>query len=142
MRLTTRKISWVKADAASSSAISSLVNQVLAEEGHLDFYFANAGIVQPQLPRSTSSADAKATLKTYMSRTAKDIPEEEYMHVMRVNALRWEGVGWVRQMRLILNSVFLAIKFGAPAMAKLCPEKGKNTPGGSLILTASGKYPA
>ena len=36
-------------------------------------------------------------------------------------------------------SVFLAIKYAAPALSKICPEKGKHTPGGSLVLTASSK---
>jgi NAD(P)-dependent dehydrogenase (short-subunit alcohol dehydrogenase family) len=35
--------------------------------------------------------------------------------------------------------VFLAIKYAAPALSKICPEKGKHTPGGSLVLTASSK---
>ena len=34
-------------------------------------------------------------------------------------------------------SVFLAIKYAALALSKICPEKGKHTPGGSLVLTAS-----
>jgi hypothetical protein len=33
-----------------------------------------------------------------------------------------------------LVSVFLAIKYASPAMAKLCVEKGKTIPGGSIIL--------
>ncbi len=36
------------------------------------------------------------------------------------------------------SSVFLAIKYASAAMGKLCSEKGKTVPGGSLILTASG----
>ena len=33
--------------------------------------------------------------------------------------------------------MLLAIKYAAPAMSKLCPERGKTIPGGSIILTAS-----
>lgn len=34
-------------------------------------------------------------------------------------------------------SVFLAIKYAPAAMAKVCPDKGKTIPGGSIVLTAS-----
>ena len=37
------------------------------------------------------------------------------------------------------QSVFLALKFAAPALAQSNPSKGKTLPGGSLILTASGQ---
>lgn len=35
------------------------------------------------------------------------------------------------------SSVFLAIKYAAPALVRVSPENGKTTPGGSLVLTAS-----
>lgn len=36
-------------------------------------------------------------------------------------------------------SVFLAVKYAPAAMAKTNPSGGKTLPGGSMILTASGK---
>lgn len=113
------KVSYVKADAANEEAISNIVNKALKEEGRLDFFFANAGI--SQLRAKDGSDDALQGLLGRMARTAKDIEAEEFSELMRINAL----------------SVFLAIKHAAPALAKVSPEHGKTTPGGSLVLTAS-----
>jgi NAD(P)-dependent dehydrogenase (short-subunit alcohol dehydrogenase family) len=74
----------VAADAASSSAISNLVDRALAEEGHLDFFFANAGISQLRPKGDVHSLEMLQRL----TRTAVDIPEEEYTEIMRINALR------------------------------------------------------
>merc|ERR1712032_1000758 len=104
------KFTTVKADAASSEAISSLVAKALKEEGHLDFFFANAGI--SQVRAKAGDNDGMDALKR-LTRLAAEISDEEYMEIMRVNAL----------------SVFVAIKHAAPALAKACPEKGKKVPG-------------
>lgn len=40
---------------------------------------------------------------------------------------------------LTSGSVFLAIKHASVAMGKICPEKGKEVPGGSIVCTASGQ---
>ncbi|WVR00191.1 hypothetical protein IAU59_007333 [Kwoniella sp. CBS 9459] len=135
------KITFRKADAASAAAISALVDQAIAEEGHLDFFFANAGISQvktkgqataapPSAPASPAVAGVRgpsggaskalADLKVYM-RPVAELKEEEFVEVMRINAL----------------SVFIAIKYASEAMKKTCPEKGKHVSGGSIILTAS-----
>ncbi|KAJ7446177.1 hypothetical protein B0H11DRAFT_1746175 [Mycena galericulata] len=47
---------------------------------------------------------------------------ESFMNVMRINSL----------------SCFLAVKFGSAAMKKVNASRGKNTSGGSIIMTASG----
>lgn len=80
-----RQITHVKADAASSSAISGLVNRALEEEGHLDFFFANAGISQL---RSKEKDEAPLQGLMRLARTSGDIPEDEYTEIMRINALR------------------------------------------------------
>lgn len=119
------KITHVSADAASASAISSLVNQAIEKEGHLDFFFANAGISQivPKTKSEAAGGDLNDKLREIQKLTANStaISEEDYMEVMRINAL----------------GVFIAIKYAVPALNKVCPEKGKTIPGGSLILTAS-----
>ncbi|KAK6909548.1 hypothetical protein I203_103569 [Kwoniella mangroviensis CBS 8507] len=64
------KVTILKADAASPSTISNLISQVIEENGHLDFFFANAGVSQIR-PRNTTP----------------DIDEKEFDEVMRINAL-------------------------------------------------------
>nr|XP_019044146.1 2,4-dienoyl-CoA reductase [Kwoniella bestiolae CBS 10118]OCF23076.1 2,4-dienoyl-CoA reductase [Kwoniella bestiolae CBS 10118] len=63
------KITILKADAASPPTISTLISQVIEENGHLDFFFANAGVSQIR-PRPVSAID-----------------EKEFEEVMRINAL-------------------------------------------------------
>ncbi|KAL7418406.1 hypothetical protein Q5752_006864 [Cryptotrichosporon argae] len=104
------KITHVVADAADAAAISGLVDRVLVEEGRLDFFFSNAGI-----------ASVRGVGANGQSRTIKDVEADEFLEVMRVNA----------------QSGFLAIKYAAPAMAKTLPDKGKDIPGGSILLAAS-----
>ncbi|KAL7418407.1 hypothetical protein Q5752_006865 [Cryptotrichosporon argae] len=104
------KITHIIADAASASAISSVVARAMADEGRLDVFFANAGVT------STSGLGPGGA-----PRQIGEVEPDEFMEVMRINAL----------------SGFLAVKFAAPAMGKLCPNKGKTIPGGSIILTAS-----
>ncbi|WVR07689.1 hypothetical protein IAU60_004731 [Kwoniella sp. DSM 27419] len=123
------KVTFVKADAASHQAISSLVSRALKEEGRLDFFFANAGIsqVRPKLPAGTGSGgDQEAVQRAIddlrrLGRPVAQVDEDEFNEVMRINAL----------------SVFVAIKYASEAMKQTCPEKGKMVSGGSLILTAS-----
>ncbi|WWC64607.1 uncharacterized protein I303_107218 [Kwoniella dejecticola CBS 10117] len=64
------RITILKADAASASAMSNLSTQILKENGHLDVFFANAGISQIR-PRIAKM----------------DIDEKEFEEVMRINAL-------------------------------------------------------
>ncbi len=113
-------MSAVKADAANEEAISSLVAKAMKEQGRLDFFFANAGISQLRPKGDTNPLGGLMEL----ARTAKDIKAEEFSELMRINAL----------------SVFLAIKHAAPALARVSPEHGKTTPGGSLVLTASSRF--
>ncbi|KAK8853187.1 hypothetical protein IAR55_003889 [Kwoniella newhampshirensis] len=118
------KVTFVKADAASPEVISSLVSSVLEEEGHLDFFFANAGVsqIRPRIKDDGSEGMLKALgdLKALI-RPVAEIAEDEFNEVMRINAL----------------GVFIAVKYASTAMGKICPEKGKTIPGGSIILTAS-----
>ena len=79
-----RQITHVVADAASAKAISALVNQAVNEEGHLDFFFANAGFTM--LPKFRQG-DVQDQLKGGARRLV-DVPEEEFTEVMRINALR------------------------------------------------------
>ncbi|OWZ67385.1 hypothetical protein AYX15_01530 [Cryptococcus neoformans] len=110
------KVTFVKGDAADQKTISSLVDRTLEEEGHLDFFFANAGISQIATPIKGKSGNIMS-----FSQPLKDVEEAEFNEIMRINAL----------------GVFVAIKYASTAMAKLCPKKGKFVPGGSLVLTAS-----
>lgn len=62
------KVTVVEADAADEAAISGVCERALAEEGRLDVFFANAGIVGINLLGSTEPS--------------------EFMEVFRVNTLR------------------------------------------------------
>ncbi|OCH86522.1 NAD-P-binding protein [Obba rivulosa] len=95
------EVTTIEADAADEEAISGVCKQALQEEGRLDVFFANAGLGT--------------------NRHLHDISAEQYMHVMRVNAL----------------SCFLAVKYASQAMMKANPSRGKQFSGGSIILTAS-----
>ncbi|ORX40557.1 hypothetical protein BD324DRAFT_611268 [Kockovaella imperatae] len=112
------KVTHVQGDAGSSKVISELVNRVMKEEGHLDFFFANAGVISPPNPEAESRSAFQG-----MKQAVRDwhVSDRDFMEVMRINTL----------------SVYLAVKYASPAMAKLCPSKGKHIPGGSIILTAS-----
>jgi NAD(P)-dependent dehydrogenase (short-subunit alcohol dehydrogenase family) len=72
-----------------------LVDRVLEEEGHLDVFFANAGISQLRpIPRDESSGteddqvDPLVNELRLHARTMDAIGAEEFMEVMRINALR------------------------------------------------------
>lgn len=80
----TRQVTSVVADAASAQAISTLVDRVINEEGHLDFFFANAGITM--LPQFRTG-DMESQLRGG-ARRMTEISEEEFAEVMRINALR------------------------------------------------------
>ncbi|WWD19604.1 hypothetical protein CI109_104066 [Kwoniella shandongensis] len=118
------KVTFIKADAADHKVISTLISSILEEEGHLDFFFANAGISQlrPRIKDDGEKGMMKALgdLKALI-RPVAEVAEDEFNEIMRINAL----------------GVFIAIKYASTAMGKVCPEKGKTIPGGSIILTAS-----
>ncbi|KAI0829733.1 NAD-P-binding protein [Trametes gibbosa] len=95
------KVTVTQADAADEAAIANICKQALQDEGRLDVFFANAGI---------------ATAQHFA-----DISAEQFMNVMRVNAL----------------SCFLAVKHASEAMKKTNASRGKEHSSGSLILTAS-----
>lgn len=67
-RFNQTKITILEADAADESAIAAVCNQAISEEGHLDLFFANAGIVGANFLQSTEP--------------------EEFMDIFRVNTLR------------------------------------------------------
>ncbi|KAI0769382.1 NAD-P-binding protein [Trametes elegans] len=95
------KVTTIQADAADEKAVIDICKQALQEEGRLDVFFANAAIATAQ--------------------TLSDSTAEQFMKVMRVNAL----------------SCFLAVKYGSEAMMKTNPSRGKHYSSGSIILTAS-----
>jgi NAD(P)-dependent dehydrogenase (short-subunit alcohol dehydrogenase family) len=62
------KITPIEADAADEVAIQAVCEQAIVEEGRLDIFFANAGIVGANLLASTEP--------------------DEFMETFRVNTLR------------------------------------------------------
>ncbi|RCI11577.1 hypothetical protein L249_7164 [Ophiocordyceps polyrhachis-furcata BCC 54312] len=87
-------------DAADEDGVRAVVGDAMGRYGRLDVFVANAGV-------------------TGRYRAFTDVSCDEFMAVMRVNAL----------------SVFLAAKHAAPAMRKTSTEKAR--PGGSIVATAS-----
>jgi NAD(P)-dependent dehydrogenase (short-subunit alcohol dehydrogenase family) len=77
------------ADAANEETIAALVSRVIKEEGHLDFFFANAGIVagKPKLSKEENEASLQTEIQHGLRRV-QEIPGDEFMEVMRVNALK------------------------------------------------------
>ena len=103
-------------DAADEQSVSELVQEVISRDGQLDIFFANAGI-------------GSATFYT-------DIRSEDFMKIMRTNALRYVTKPAPKWLCSILTiSVFLAAKYGLPAMKRISDEK--QSTGGSFIATAS-----
>jgi NAD(P)-dependent dehydrogenase (short-subunit alcohol dehydrogenase family) len=80
-----KKVTAVVADAASAKAISELVDRAVNEEGHLDFFFANAGVTMLPKFRQGGIQDQLQG----GARRLIDVPEEEFTEVMRINALRY-----------------------------------------------------
>ncbi|KAG8871427.1 hypothetical protein FRB97_008707, partial [Tulasnella sp. 331] len=62
------QVTVIQGDAADDSTISTICERAIKEEGHLDFFFANAGIIGS-------------------GETIPNIPEEAFMECMRVNVL-------------------------------------------------------
>jgi NAD(P)-dependent dehydrogenase (short-subunit alcohol dehydrogenase family) len=91
-----------KVDAASENDVKEVCEDAVQRFGRLDVFFANAGIAT--------------------GNRLGDISTEQFMHVMKTNAL----------------SVFIAIKYASEAM-KVSGGKGgkKENGGGSIIATAS-----
>ncbi|ODN73182.1 hypothetical protein L202_07743 [Cryptococcus amylolentus CBS 6039] len=110
------KVSFFKADAADPQAVSSIIDSALEAEGRFDFFFANAGILQTVDPtKVVQNGNGASTTATYLP------GEDEFMEVVRVNSL----------------GPYIAIRYASAAMGKVCPEKGKYTPGGSIVITSS-----
>ena len=80
------KVTHVQGDAASPAVISKLVARALSEEGHLDFFFANAGILELRrrdASKKKTSKDPAAKVEEEMQKQ-----EDDFIEVMRINAMR------------------------------------------------------
>lgn len=108
------RVAAIRGDAASDAVIKAAVSRALSDSGCLDIFYADAGI--SHLKPKNSSGPLEDLLTS--ARTARDVPAEEYAEVMRINA----------------QSVFLALKYAAPAMEKTSAAKPLS--GGWIIATA------
>ncbi|SCV73629.1 BQ2448_6059 [Microbotryum intermedium] len=127
-RISSSFVTAIEADATDEAAISGVCEQAIKDEGRLDCFFANAGIVGANLLQHTDPSD--------------------FMEVFRVNTLRWVLMmrcarkGLLQDDRSIGLSVtphscFLAIKHASEAMKVVQKDSGKTETGGSIVLTAS-----
>ncbi|WVW86171.1 hypothetical protein I302_108212 [Kwoniella bestiolae CBS 10118] len=117
------KVTTFSGDCSSPQTVQSLINQVVQEEGKLDFFIANAGVhhIKPSFP---ASADTKTKclmeLKSFL-RPVEEVGGGKFEELVRVNVM----------------SAFLAIKYASQAMSLTSTDRGKDTRGGSIVLTSS-----
>jgi NAD(P)-dependent dehydrogenase (short-subunit alcohol dehydrogenase family) len=69
--------------------VSALVDQAIHEEGHLDVFFANAGIIQRPPKRVAGGGDEIVEELKATGRNMGGIEDTEFMEVLRINTLRW-----------------------------------------------------
>lgn len=102
--MTDLQVTAVVADAASGKAISSLVDQAINDEGHLDFFFANAGVSMAPKKRPEDMQEHIVN----GARRMLEIPDEEFAEVMRINALRYVAncSFWIRKSTEHVKRVF------------------------------------
>ena len=66
-----------------------MVDRVLAEESHLDFFFANAGVVCPRIDHAPLDEQERLVHDIKRaSRASAEIGPGEFVEIMRINALR------------------------------------------------------
>nr|XP_019044142.1 hypothetical protein I302_07423 [Kwoniella bestiolae CBS 10118]OCF23072.1 hypothetical protein I302_07423 [Kwoniella bestiolae CBS 10118] len=94
------KVTTFSGDCSSPQTVQSLINQVVQEEGKLDFFIANAGS---------------------FLRPVEEVGGGKFEELVRVNVM----------------SAFLAIKYASQAMSLTSTDRGKDTRGGSIVLTSS-----
>lgn len=83
------KVGHVVGDAASTEVIKGVVDKALAEEGRLDFFYANAGVSMIRPPGAPPNGQNPLVDFAIARRTLDQLPEEEWSEVMRINSLRW-----------------------------------------------------
>ncbi|KAL1412748.1 hypothetical protein Q8F55_000495 [Vanrija albida] len=115
------KFTAINGDVASDAVVKGVVARALEEHGRLDFFFANAGVTQlgRTAPEQLGSKPGAVKELQQAVRPIASIPDTEFSEIMRINAL----------------SVFLAIKYAAPALG--VTSAAKPVPGGSIVVTAS-----
>lgn len=115
--------------------ISGVCERALKEEGKLDVFFANVRMFAfcATCSYSTTMKAGIASKDPLESTTA-----EVFMNVMRVNSLSYVYLVPPTDKTLTGCRCFLAVKFASAAMKKANESRGKNSSGGSIILTASG----
>jgi hypothetical protein len=64
------------------------VDQAIQEEGHLDVFFANAGIIQRSPKRGGGGGDEIVEELKATGRNMGGIEDTEFMEVLRINTLR------------------------------------------------------
>lgn len=64
------------------------MDQAIQEEGHLDVFFANAGIIQRSPKRGGGGGDEIVEELKATGRNMGGIEDTEFMEVLRINTLR------------------------------------------------------
>lgn len=78
----------VTGDAAATDVIKGTIERIVAEDGRLDFFFANAGVSMLRPPGAAPNGVDVMQDLAIAQRTVDQISEDEWMEVMRINALR------------------------------------------------------
>lgn len=72
---------------SSPSDVKGLVDRAIKEEGHLDFFFANAGVIGERIEVDASGRPTKLGPSSQVVTRLPELAEEDFMATMKVNAL-------------------------------------------------------
>ncbi|ODN99065.1 hypothetical protein I350_07220 [Cryptococcus amylolentus CBS 6273] len=134
-------LTLIEGDAADAPFVKSVIDRVINDEGHLDFFFANSGVMElPGKEKEERIDDDPGKFLPELWADVFETSEEDFLAYMRINAAR-QASSSPLQAYLVLThlpcSKFIALKYASKAMSLTCPERGKTLPGGSILLTSS-----
>ncbi|TYJ53252.1 hypothetical protein B9479_006119 [Cryptococcus floricola] len=113
-RFPTTTLTFIEGDAADAPFVKSVIDRVINDEGHLDFFFANSGVMElPEKEKEERIDDDPGKFLPELWADVFETSEEDFL------------------------AKFIALKYASKAMSLTCPERGKTLPGGSILLTSS-----
>ncbi|WVQ74241.1 hypothetical protein IAR50_003838 [Cryptococcus sp. DSM 104548] len=112
-------LTFIEGDAADASFIEFVIDRVINQAGHLDFFFPNSGVLDTLGKEKEQRVDGDpGKFFPEMWSDVFETSEEDFLAFMRIDTA----------------SKSIALKYASQAMSILCPERGKILPGGSYLL--------